>query len=259
MSPSFTAPPTVTMSDQKHHIVFDVVGTCVSFESFYKTIDDVIGPRLQKYSINAAHFGYTWMTAAELEFSFLSMSSRYKPYREILSALFYRSLYMAGISNPRDLVNNEERDECVQGYSTLKIRDQVKEAFEILREGNFEVWCLTSGDLARVQGYFQSGDVEIPERNVVSCDSLGVAKPDLGAYRAMLDKLAKEKGKSEGQVWFAAAHMWDVSAAVKVGFRGAYCTELEGKGTGEIYEEEMDVVADGLVQMAKGIVRASAC
>ncbi|KAL5332403.1 hypothetical protein BJX70DRAFT_393004 [Aspergillus crustosus] len=170
------------------------------------------------------------MTAAELEFTFLSISSRYKPYKEILSSVFYRTLFMAGMPDPRKVVSEEERERCVRGYWTLQIRDEVKECLRILKEGRFRVWCLTTGDLARM-----------PEGNVVSCDSLGVAKPDLEAYRRMREKLEKEEG--DGQIWFAAAHMWDVSC----GWRGCE----------EIYEEEMNVVADGLVEMAEKIVEAS--
>ena len=51
------------------------------------------------------------MTAAELEFTFLSISERYKPYKEIITALFYRSLYMMGVENPRELATDAERDQ----------------------------------------------------------------------------------------------------------------------------------------------------
>lgn len=50
------------------------------------------------------------------------------------------------------------------------------------------------------------------------------------------------------------AHMWDVSAAVKAGFRGAYCTVYEEYPCEEIFEERMEVVEEGLVEMARGIV-----
>lgn len=48
--------------------------------------------------------------------------------------------------------------------------------------------------------------------------------------------------------------MWDVSAAVKAGFRGAYCTVYEEYPCEEIFEERMEVVEEGLVEMARGIV-----
>jgi 2-haloacid dehalogenase len=88
------------MTGQKH-VVFDVVGTCVSFDAFYNGIDKVIGNRLLARNITARSFGFTWMTAAELEFTFLSISERYKPYKEVMSALFFRTLYMMGVEDPR--------------------------------------------------------------------------------------------------------------------------------------------------------------
>jgi 2-haloacid dehalogenase len=57
--------------------------------------------------------------------------------------------------------------------------------------------------------------VDMPVENVLSCDETGHAKPILDAYRPVLDKLSSSEGRSPP--WFAAAHMWDVSAAKKVG------------------------------------------
>jgi hypothetical protein len=49
------------------------------------------------------------MTGAELEFTLLSISERYKPYKEIMSALFYRTLSMIGVEDPRAFATNVER------------------------------------------------------------------------------------------------------------------------------------------------------
>jgi 2-haloacid dehalogenase len=35
--------------------------------------------------------------------------------------------------------------------------------------------------------------------------------------------------------WFAAAHLWDVSIAMRAGFQGAYYGVLEGKGCWEVF------------------------
>ncbi|KAL4937002.1 hypothetical protein BDV06DRAFT_82433 [Aspergillus oleicola] len=234
------------------HVVFDVVGTCVSFDAYFNAIDHAIGDRLRANNITPQFFGYSWMTAAELEFTFLSISERYRPYKQILEAVFYRTLWMAGVQNPRDLATDAERDQCIQGYWSLQLRPDVKECFSSLREHGFTVWCLTTGDMARVRGYFEQGDVEMPLENIISCDSKGVAKPALGAYRPVFEKFAPGDDK-----WFAAAHMWDVSAAVKVGFRGAYCTVYEQDPCLEIFDTKMDVIAGSLVEMAENIVKAS--
>lgn len=234
------------------HVVFDVVGTCVSFDAFYNRISHVLGARLLSHNITSSFFGFTWMTAAELEFTFLSISERHRPYRDVLKAVFYRTLHMAGIKEPRAFATDAERDECAQGYSELELRPGTKECFARLREAGFTVWCLTTADTKRVRGYFERGGVDMPLENFISCDSHGIAKPSLKAYIPALEKFAPQDVK-----WFAAAHMWDVSAATKVGFRGAYCTVYEKEACEEILDARMDVIADSLPELADGIVAAS--
>lgn len=240
------------MSPTKKHVVFDVIGTCVSFEAFFARIDSVIGPKLRANNITARHFGFSWKESAELEFTFLSISERYKPYKNIMKALFYRTLWMAGIENPRDFATDEERDQCIQGYSDLELRPDTKKCFDKLRSEGFTVWCFTTGDVARVRGYFEKAGVDMPTENIVSCDTKGVAKPALAAYNLMWDTFSPDDEK-----WFAAAHMWDVSAAKKVGFKGAYCTVYEKEPCLEIFDTKMDVMADTLIEMAEKIVKAS--
>ncbi|RDW61548.1 2-haloalkanoic acid dehalogenase-like protein [Coleophoma crateriformis] len=239
------------MGGQKQ-VVFDIVGTLVSFDAYHAQIDKAIGAKLRANSITPKFFGYSWMTAAELEFTFLSISERYKPYKGILESTFYRTLWLAGVQDPRALCTDEERDACVQGYSELELRPGAKECFEILKKGGFKVWLLTTADLKRVQGYFEKGGVDMPAENFISCDSSGVAKPALAAYRTALSKFA-----ADDETWFAAAHMWDVSAAKKVGFKGAYCTVYEKEPCLEIFDTEMDVMADSLSEMAEKIVKAA--
>lgn len=234
------------------HVVFDIVGTCVSFDAFFDGIEKAIGDKLRPHNITSKFFGYSWMTAAELEFTFLSISERYKPYNSVLKALFYRTLWMAGIEDPRTLVTEKERDLCIKGYSELQLRPGAKECFATLRSEGFTIWCLTTADLQRVQGYFEKGGVEMPLENFISCDSTGLAKPALEAYKPAFAKFTAEDDK-----WFAAAHMWDVSAAMKVGFRGAYCTQYEKEPCLEIFDTKMDVIADTLLEMAEKIVSLS--
>jgi 2-haloacid dehalogenase len=235
------------------HIIFDVVGTCVSFDAYFASIAATIGPKLSSHGITPKHFGYTWMTAAELEFTFLSISESYRPYKGVMRALFYRSLFMAGVADPRSVFTDEERDACIAGYASLELRPELVTAFEKLRSAGFEVWCLTTGDVERVRVYFTRAGVEMPVERVLSCDGLRVAKPALGAYRAALERIG-----GDDQKWFAAAHLWDVSAAVRAGFRGAYCDVLEGEGCWEVFEREsLEVVADGLVEMVEGVIKLS--
>lgn len=98
-------------------------------------------------------------------------------------------------------------------YGKLEPREGLKECLEKLRGAGFEVWGLTMGDRDEVVGYFAKAGVEMPGSNVMSCDSTGVSKPHPDAFRPTLEKLSA----GEERPWFAAAHMWDVSAAARTG------------------------------------------
>ncbi|QSZ37369.1 hypothetical protein DSL72_009467 [Monilinia vaccinii-corymbosi] len=242
----------MSRQNQKH-IVFDIVGTLVSFDEYHAQIDRAIGHKLRAHNITPRLFGYSWMTAAELEFTFLSISERHQPYSGILAATFHRTLWFAGVPDPRALCTDAERDACVRGYAALRLRAGVQECLQILARGGFKVWLLTTADLTRARGYFSRGGVDVPAENFISCDSAGVAKPALSAYRAALARFA-----DGDESWFAAGHMWDVSAAKKAGFKGAYCTEYEREPCLDIFGTEMDVMADSLPEMAEKIVKAAA-
>jgi hypothetical protein len=62
----------------------------------------------------------------------------------------------------------------------------------------------------------------MPEENFISCDSIGVGKPDPSAYKYVLDKFDQEGLEA----WFAAAHMWDVAGAKHVGYVLPSCSSL---------------------------------
>ena len=235
-------------------VVFDIVGTLVGFESWHKIIEQEIGPKLATHNMTAQMFGYTWMTHAELEYTFLCMSERYTTYSEVMKATFYRTLGMAGVADPRKVFSDDERERCQAGYAAMELRPGAKECIGILRVAGFDVRCLTTADLGRVQGYFRRGGVEMPAEKFVSCDQGGVAKPALAAYRPVFERCKGEVGQEK--TWFAAGHMWDVAAARKVGFKGAYCSVYEKEDCLEIHGGEMEVMAESLPNMATRIVEA---
>ncbi|EFQ89580.1 hypothetical protein CFE70_003036 [Pyrenophora teres f. teres 0-1] len=241
------------MTKPAKHVVFDVVGTCVSFDAYYDVIASVLGDKLVKYTITPKHFGFSWQSAAELEFTFLSIAGSYKPYKDILRGTFYRTLMLAGVGDPRASFTDEERDQCIEGYSALQLRPGCEAAFNILRDNGFTVWCFTTGDVKRVRGYFERAGVHMPMENFISCDGLGVAKPAMAAYQIVYDKLGANDIK-----WFAAAHMWDATAATKVGFRGAWSSVYELEPCLDIFDHaKLEIVAGSLEDMAQQIVDKS--
>jgi 2-haloacid dehalogenase len=228
------------------HIIFDVVGTLVSFAPFYTSLTTVLSPALTPHGISPQHFGYTWQTAAELEFTFLSISGQYTPYTTVLRGVFYRTLHLLGIPKPRHIVSAEQLDACVQAYSELEVRQGVRESMNYLRNHGWKVWCFTSSSPTRVAGYFERANISMPLSNILSCDTFGVAKPALKAYQTVWDTFPAEDEK------------WYVSAATKVGFRGAWCSVLEGEACEEVHGDVgLDVMGEGVLDMVEKVVEKS--
>ncbi|KAL4804744.1 FAD dependent oxidoreductase-domain-containing protein [Aspergillus unguis] len=217
------------------NVVFDVVGTLVGYDHLFIAIDTRLGSRLRNEGIKPSLLGYTWIEVAEREYTYLSMSGKYTVFADVFRALFYRMLYMAGIPEPRDFANDSDLEFIMAEYAKLKLRPGAKECIQKLRDAGFRVWCFTAGDIARVGGYFAGEGVEMPKEDLLSCDTAGIGKPDLKAYAPLLERL---KSENNGLVpWFAAGHMWDVSAARRAGFKGAYSAVWEKEPLTELFGE----------------------
>lgn len=195
-------------------VVFDVVGTLVAHDRLWEAMEERLGDKLRDAGIKPELLGACWIEAAEREYTYLSLSGRYKPFFEVFAALFYRMLFFAGVKEPRSFCAEEDVKWLVGEWQKLYLRDGAKECVQKLRDAGFTVWCFTAGDIARVGGYFREAGVDMPAENLLSCDTVGVAKPVPEAYRPLLERLSRDGKKP----WFAAAHMWDVSTARTVGY-----------------------------------------
>ncbi|KAL4946494.1 hypothetical protein BDV06DRAFT_218216 [Aspergillus oleicola] len=233
------------------NVVFDVVGTLVGYDHLFTAIDKQLGDRLRAEGIKPSLLGYTWIEVAEREYTYLSMSGKYTVFADVFRALFYRMLWMAGIQEPREFASDKDLEYIMAEYAGLKLRPGAKECVQKLRDAGFRVWCFTAGDIKRVGGYFAQEGVDMPSEDLLSCDTTGVGKPDPAAYRPLLDELIAENG---GRIpWFAAGHMWDVSAAKRAGFKGAYTAIWEKEPLTELFGE-MDVMDETLPGMADKII-----
>lgn len=198
-------------------VVFDVVGTLVAHDRLWEALDERMGPQLRAAGIKPQLLANCWIEAAEREYTYLSLSGRYRPFHELFAALFYRMLRYAGVDDARsrsDFCTDDDVAWVVGQYRRLALRPGAAACIAKLRAAGFTVWCLTAADLARVGGYFAAAGVDMPAENLWSCDTGGVAKPVPGAYEPLLARLTDAEGK---RPWFAAAHMWDVSTARTVG------------------------------------------
>ncbi|RMY26048.1 hypothetical protein D0867_00309 [Hortaea werneckii] len=256
------------------NIVFDVVGTLVGYEKLYEVIESRLGSKMRAQGIGpTAMFGYMWIEVAEREYTYLSMSGAYVPYVQVFESIFWRMLWKAGILEPRKFATSEDLGAIMEeGYKKMEMRPGAKECVQKLREAGFTVWAFTMGDLSRVSGYFTQAGIDMPAENLKSCDSSKIGKPDPEAYRPLLKQLS-----GDGSLpWFAAAHMWDVSAARRTGyahtyyihslqirklidksrFRGAYCSVWENEALTDLFGD-MDVLSDTLPEMADKVIAST--
>lgn len=203
------------------HVIFDVVGTLISYNHFAHALETRLGPQLAAHKISPSLLTMCWVEAAEREYTYLSLSNRYTPFTTLFPALWPRILTYAGVSDPKSFATKEDVEWLVGEWKKLQLREGARECICKLREAGFTVWCFTAGDKARIEGYFREAGVECPV--VVSCDEVGVAKPVPRAYEPVLERVRAMEQERMGESvevrnpWFAAAHMWDVSTARTVG------------------------------------------
>lgn len=92
--------------------------------------------------------------------------------------------------------------------------------------------------------------MDLTLENIVSCDSAGVAKPALLAYESVYKRFGANDVK-----WFAAANLWDIAAATKVGFRGAWSAVYEKEAYLDVFSDaKLEVLAASLMNMSRAIV-----
>ncbi|KAF2627331.1 haloacid dehalogenase-like hydrolase [Macroventuria anomochaeta] len=235
------------------HIVFDIVGTLVSHEHFYDVISTRLGTALEPHNISGRLLGYAWLETAEREYTYLSLSGRYVPFAKIFQAIFFRVLHFAGVHEPRSVANEEDVEYFIQEYKNCTVRPGARECIDRLQKSGWTVWAFTSGDRERVKGYFNKGDISIDNEHIITCDDVGIGKPEIKAYERVKERIGAGKDES---LWFAAAHGWDVSAASRAGFKTAYCTVLEKEPLEDVFGKT-DVTADTLPALANKVIEAA--
>lgn len=204
------------MAAPKGNVVFDVVGTLVGYERMFRATDERLGDKLRAEGIKPMLLCQMWLEVAEREYSYLSVSGKYVGFARVLQAIFFRMLFKAGIQEPRNFATSADVQFIMNhGYEKLEMRPGAKECIEKLREAGYTVWALTAADREGCAAYFKPAGIEFPLTNLLSCDTSGIGKPDPESYKPLFNRLS---AGSQNPPFFAAAHMWDTSAAKRVGW-----------------------------------------
>lgn len=211
--------------------VFDIIGTCFSLDRPRRALTGLGAP---------AGLFDIWFAQSLRDFFAYSHSGGYAPLKDVLQAALTRTLTKAGIRH-----SVEDVQSVMATFAELEPRPEFPEAVEHLRSHGWRLMALTNGaeqstrkllEVARVAGSFGE---------VISCDAIGVAKPNPAVYR-----LAAERSGG-AELWMIAAHAWDIAGASRAGMRTAFITEVEGEYLG-VYPQP-DITADNLMAAARKI------
>lgn len=227
---------------------FDVIGTCFHFTAPITAIHTRLGPKLQTAKCDPKTLFFAWFYAAQRDFTYLSLAGSYTPIATVLKATFKRACRI--IDLPAHAVTDQDVDEIMKAFKAMEPREGLKECMDGLREAGWGVYGVTNGGVETSLGYFRNAGVELGEGCLVSCDSVGVAKPDGRVYERAQEHLT-EQGLGErggGGRWFVAAHAWDLIAARKAGFKTAFLDFEEHDPVTEVFGE-FDLYAGSMSEL----------
>ncbi|KAJ8107216.1 hypothetical protein OPT61_g9018 [Boeremia exigua] len=227
---------------------FDVIGTCFDFHAPIAEIQTRLGPALSNAQVDAKTLFFSWFYAAQRDFTYVSLAGRYKPIAEVLRLTFKRACLIVNV--PADAVSDEDVACIVQAFKSMEPREGLKECFDGLREAGWDVYAVTNGGVETSLAYYRNAGIKLDHAHLLSCDDLGVAKPDVRVYERAQDHLTKrglgEKG--DGRRWFVAAHSWDLVAARAAGFKTAYLDFEEHDPVTEVFGE-FDIYAGSMREL----------
>ncbi|KAJ7770513.1 haloacid dehalogenase [Mycena metata] len=223
----------------------NVTGPCVVFgyDSVVDNLQRILGPQT---AVLPDIFFSAWMSNADVDFQYLSVLQKYRSHSTLLKKAFYKTMGEAGFAI--DPVDEADVDMLISQYSeNLPPRAGLSDMMQTLRAGGFTIFCCSDASPDQVKTYFDKAGVDMPIKNIFSCDMCEAAKPDAKVYKMVKKELCHAK-----VLVFAAAHAWDLAGAKKQGFNTAYYRVDEDESG--IFGEP-DVVADTLPQLGSAILQ----
>lgn len=159
---------------------------------------------------------WTWFFAAQRDFFGLSHAGRYTPFAPILRDSLPRALAILGVEAAAD-----EVAAIAGSFADLAPEAGAVEAVARLRAGGWRVLALTNGAEAATRSMLEACGAAASFEAVLSCDAIGVSKPNPAVYRMAIDMAGGEPA------WMIAAHAWDCAGAALAGMRTCWIATEE--------------------------------
>ncbi|ORY31826.1 HAD-like domain-containing protein [Naematelia encephala] len=242
-------------------VCFDALGSLFSLEPLIDVVEQVLGDELRSAGSGSRAVVMDWFHSAQRDYTYLSIiSPPPPPISKILTLSLPRALAFAFGTRPTPShLPLPDLSPITDRLAALTPSPGASDCLNILKNAGATVLVVTNGSEQATRGYIDNAGFQHKIDGVLSCDTVGVSKPFDQVYTAAHDLCAKQ-GKGKGERWFVAAHLWDLAAAKKAGFKTGYVlAEQPPLGEGQIDEwwsiwgGKPDIVGQDLALVAHAI------
>lgn len=186
----------------------------VSFDSFSTLVDvDAAAEAISEYTDAPEQVAATWRERAV-------QYSRVANYIDAYETYFRMHRYgLEYAVRHYDLaIPDEKLDEITEVYYELPAFDDVYESLERLHDAGYDLYIISNGDPAMLDGLVSATGVEPFLTDMISADEIRTFKPDASIYR-----LASERAdRPPDRIAHVSAGIVDVLGAKHVGMQGVW-------------------------------------
>lgn len=214
------------------NIVFDVNETLLDVAALDPFFERLFGD---------ARTRIEWFLTLEENWLTATIIDRYQPFGELAQGALVMTGARRGIE-----VNDDQRQELVEGLKSLPPHADVLRALQSLRDHGLHLTALTNGSLDTAKQQLDLAGLADCFDAIMAVDEVKRYKPAPEPYRMVAERL----GIATSEMTMVAAHAWDIAGAASAGCQTAFVArpgkvlnpagiqpDLQGKDMREVAEK----------------------
>jgi 2-haloacid dehalogenase len=157
-----------------------------------------------------------WVASSLRDYMAISVAEGFEPLAEVLAGRVATIYETFGRSASKD-----DATAALEALKQVEPDPGAHEGCDLLRGAGWRLVVLTNGSAALAGQLLDRHGLAGHMAAVLSCESIGAAKPDRRVYEMAL-------AEAEGEAWMVASHAWDLYGAGAAGMSTAYVTQGGG-------------------------------
>lgn len=224
-------------------VLFDLFETCLQLEGLRPRFVALGRPEheLELFFARLLHQGMA-----------LTLAGDAPPFRIVAADMLRRT-------SGRDLTDDQVAG-VLDGFRELPVHDDVRAAFELLRDAGIAAYGFTHGSAGTASTALENAGVRDLLADVFSCEDIASFKPPRRVYDFAVQRVGEASAATGGEspdaarTALVAVHSWDVHGALAAGLVGGFCERLEGRVPDAVLRphvtaEALDDVITGLLAL----------